>query len=113
MVAVRMVQVTVDQIIDVIAVRNRLVTATGPVDVARLVAGAAVFGRAAVRIALRNLDHMLIDMIAVGMVQVAVMQVIDVVTMADGGVAATGPMLVRVVCVMRVCASGHGGLHVL
>ena len=48
MVAMGMVQVPIHQIVDVVAVRHRLVTATGPVLMARLVSGAAMIRRAAI-----------------------------------------------------------------
>ena len=49
-VPVRVVQVTVDEIVDVIAMRHRLVPATGAVLVAGLVPAALMLGRAAVRV---------------------------------------------------------------
>ena len=76
--AVRVVQMAVDQIVDVVAVRHRLVAAPGSVLVPRLVPGAAVVRRAAVGIAGRHLDDVLIDVIAMRMVQVAVVQIVDV-----------------------------------
>ncbi len=36
MIAVRMMQMTVDQVVDVIAVRNGLMTAAGAMDVVRI-----------------------------------------------------------------------------
>jgi hypothetical protein len=106
-VAVRVVQMAVDQIVDVVAVRHRLVAATRPVLVPRLVAGAAVIGRAAVGIAGRHLDDVLVDVIAVGMVQVAVVQIVDVVAVANGAMTAVGTVLVRVIGVVRLRARGH------
>lgn len=47
MVAVRVVQVAVDQVVDVVTVRDGFVAATGAMDVAGLVAAAFVLGRAA------------------------------------------------------------------
>jgi len=107
-VAVRMVQVASDEVIDMIAVRHRLVAAAGAMRVARLMAGAAVGSRAAVGVGLGDLDHVLVDMIAVGMVQVPVMQMVHMALMAHGGVTAAGPMLVRVIGVLLSAAGvGH------
>jgi hypothetical protein len=50
-VAVGVMQVAIDQIVDVVAVRNRLMAAARAVHVAGLVTGAAMVGRAAVGIA--------------------------------------------------------------
>ena len=47
-IAVRMMKVVADAIVHVIAVRNRLVSAAGAVNVTRLVATAAVIGGALV-----------------------------------------------------------------
>ena len=47
-VPVRVVQVAVDEIVDVIAMRHRFVPATGAVFMARLVPAALMLGRAAV-----------------------------------------------------------------
>ena len=101
MVAVRMMQVAVDQIIDVIAVRHRLVPTARAVHVTRLVARALVIGRAAVRIALRHLDHVLVDVIPMRVMQVTVVDVVDMITVAHGRVAAVGAVLMRVMLVMR------------
>ena len=48
MIAMRMMQVVGDAVVEVIAVRHRLVATSGPVDVARFVPTAAVVGGAAV-----------------------------------------------------------------
>jgi hypothetical protein len=103
-----MMQVTVDQIIDMIAVRHRLVPAAGTVLVSRLVALAAMLRRAAVGIAGRDLYDVLIDVIAMGMVQVPVVKVVGVVAMPNGGVSAVGPVLMRVIGVVGMRARGHG-----
>jgi hypothetical protein len=50
MVAVRVMQVTVDEIVNVVAVRHSLVTAARTVLMARLMALAPVLGGAAVRV---------------------------------------------------------------
>jgi hypothetical protein len=108
MVPVGMMQVAVDQIVDVVAVRHRLVPAPGSMHVARLVTGAAVLRRAAVRIARRDLDHVLVSMIAMRMVQVTIVKIVDVIAVANGRMAAIGAVLMRVIGVFRICASGHG-----
>jgi hypothetical protein len=64
--------------------------------------------RAAVGIARGNLDHMLIDMIAVGVMQVPVVNVVDVVAVAHGRMAAIGPVLMRVIGMVRTGTRGHG-----
>ena len=110
MVAVRVVQVAVDQVVDVVTVRDGFVAATGAMDVAGLVAAAFVLGRAAVRVGGRDGDHVLVDVVAMRMVQVAVVQVIDMAVMADGRVAAAGAMGVVMVGVMGQLAFAHDDL---
>jgi hypothetical protein len=104
-VAVGMVQVTIHQIVGVISVRDGLVATPLTVDVVRVVAAAAVLGRAGGRVALRDLDGVLVDVITVGMVQVTIVQVVDVPIVHDGLVAASGA--VNVVVRFVNIAGGH------
>lgn len=100
-VAVRVMQVAVDQIIDVVAVRHRFMPATRSVHVASFVPGTTMVRCAAVGITLRYFNHMLIDMVAMRMMQMTVVKVINVVTVAKGRMPATGTMLVGVIGVVR------------
>jgi len=93
MVAVRMVQVAVDQIVDVIAVRHGFMAASRPVHVVGSMAGALVVRGAAIGVSLRNFDDVLIDVVAMRMLQVTVLQIIDVVAVVDGRVPALGAVL--------------------
>jgi hypothetical protein len=87
MACVHMVQAAIDQIIDMIAVRHRFMAAAGAVDM-----GAGRRRGAAIGIGGRNRDHMFINMIAMRVMQVAIMQIIDMAIMVHGGVAAAWPM---------------------
>jgi hypothetical protein len=106
-IAVLMVQPPVDEIVDVVAVRHRFMPAAGAVDMPRFVIGAAVLGIATVWVSIGNLDHVLVDMIAMRMVKVPIVQVVDVVTVLDGDVAASGAMFMRVVGMRGVRARCH------
>jgi hypothetical protein len=99
MIAVRVMQVAVDEIVDVVAVRHRLVTATRPVDVTGFVAGALV-RHAAVRVLCIDLDGVLVVVVAVGAVEMAVVQVTGVVAVTNGGVPALGAVGVWVIGVL-------------
>jgi hypothetical protein len=103
-IAVRVVQMPADEIVDVIAVRNGLVPAVGSVDVAGLVLCA---GRTAVRVLLVDGDQMLVDVALVRVMQVAAMQIIRMPIVADGDVAAVGPVLMVVAGVDRVIGFSH------
>ena len=95
MIAVGMMQAPVHQKIDVVAVWHRLVTAVLAVAVSRLVGG-AISGGAAVGVAIAYGDPVLVDVIFVGVVEVAVVQEIDVPLVPHDGVAAALFMLVVV-----------------
>jgi hypothetical protein len=75
----------------VIAVRHRLVAAA----VAVSMLGIAGDGVGVVaRMRLVDGDYVLVDVVAVWVVKVAVMEVVDVIVVAHGGVPAVGPVLV-------------------
>lgn len=107
MVAVRIVQVAIDQIADVVTMRHGLMAATRTVDMTRLVTTATVLGRATGGVGLRDGNHVFVDVVAVRMVQVTIMQIVDMAFVADGGVAAARTMLVVVVVVVGQVALAH------
>jgi hypothetical protein len=105
-IAVRMVQVAVDEIVDVIPMRHRFMAAPRPVDVARRVAAAA--RRALVGIFGADFEPVLVDMIAVRMMQMTVMHVINVIAVLDCCMSTVRAMPMVVVCVMGFVAGAHG-----
>jgi hypothetical protein len=102
-VAMRMMQVPVHQIVDMVAVGDRLMPAAGTVLV-----GTLYFRRAAGRIGRVDTDDMFIDVVAMHVVQMAVVQIVDVAVMADCGMAAAGAVLMGMVRMVLLIASGHG-----
>ena len=102
--AVRMVQVAIHQVVHMVAVRHRGMAAARPVYVGRIVPRGAVRGRAAIRIRVRYLHAMFVDVVAVWMMHVAVVQEINVITMTDSDMAAAGPVNMIVMVVVRLCA---------
>ena len=105
MIAVRMVQVTVNKIINVIPMRHRLMSALRAMHMPRRVTAAA--GRALIGIFRTHLDGMFIHMLAVWMMEMAIMQIVDVITVANGRVATAGAMLMVVVRMVREIATAH------
>ena len=99
---VRVMQVPGDEIIDVVAMRDRFVTATRAVDMALGVARAAVRRRAGGRIGGADLEDALVDVPIVAVVEVAVVEIVDVVAMTDRAVAAIGAVDVIVIRMGRV-----------
>jgi hypothetical protein len=95
-IAVRMMQVAVHQVVHVIAMRDGLVPATRSVLVA-LVVTAAVMARSASRgVGAADRQRMFLDRVAVLVVQMAVVQAIDVPFVDDPRVPAVGAVRVRV-----------------
>ncbi len=107
MVAVMEVQVVADEVIDMVAVGDGFVAATGAMNVRLVVAIAAVLGCASVGIAIALFDAMFVHMIAMHVVHVPVVQIVGVAVMLDGGVTAAGAVLV-VVLLVRVARTIHG-----
>jgi hypothetical protein len=105
--AVRMMQVVANPVIGVIAVRHRLMAAAGAVDMRGVVTAAAVTRGAAVRVFRRYLDHVLVDVTLVRMMEVTLVQVIDVARVAHRRVAAAGTVLMRMAGVLV----GRAGVH--
>jgi hypothetical protein len=100
-IAVRMVKVIVHQIIDVVAVGDCLVSAVRSMFVSLLVRPAVVARRAGRRVRRADRHGMFLDLAAILVVQVAVMQVIDVSIVLDGRVPAVGAVLMGVAFVVR------------
>src|SRR5438067_13097150 len=101
------VEVAADEIIGVVAVGDRLVAAAGAVDVALHVPAAGVRRGAGVRVGRADRQGVLAHRaVGLGVVQVAVVQVVGVAVVLDGRVPAAGavPVLVVRVGVRR----GHG-----
>jgi len=93
MVAVRMMQPTVHDVVDMIPVRHRFMTASRAVHVAVFLASAEPV-LAASRVGLANGDDVLVvvdqTVDLVRMVEMAIMQIVDVVLMLQGRVSAAG-----------------------
>ena len=96
MIAVRIMQVALDQVIHMVAVRDRLVAAVRAMHMRRGMPTAGVLRGTCGGIRAGDIENMLIDVIAVHVVQVALVQVIGVPIMGDGNVTAARTMLVPV-----------------
>jgi hypothetical protein len=109
-ITVRVMQVAVDQIVNMVSMGYSFVAAAGAVYMVGIVTVAAVAVGAAVGVGSLHVDNVLVNMITVGVVQVAIVQVIDVAVVLDGGVTAVGAVLVVVV---RMFVAAHVYLLVL
>lgn len=104
---VNVVQATVHQVVDMIAMGYGFMAASRAMDMIGCVAGALAVG-AVIGIGGGDREHVLVHVIAMRVVQVAVVEIVDVAVMLDGGVAALGAVLVAVIRVVLVVAAGHG-----
>ena len=87
----RIMQVPIHQIIHVIPMRNRFMPAAFPMRMTSIVTGAIV-GHTLRRVGCGDFNNMLVEMIAMRAVQVAIVQIIDVVPMLHRRMSAPFPM---------------------
>jgi hypothetical protein len=88
MIAVRMVEVTFHQVVGMVAVRNRFMSATFAVFVALLVTPAIVVRGARFRVLPTYVDLVFVDVAGVRMVEVPIMDVILVAVVLQGSMSA-------------------------
>jgi hypothetical protein len=89
---VSMVEVFVHQVVNVIAVWHRFVSASGAVLVACFVRTTCVIGRAVHRIRFPNRQAVLIHVVRVGMMEMAAVQVVGMAVVAHGYMTAALPV---------------------
>ena len=109
MVAVRMMKATLDKIVGVIAMRDHGMTAVRTVNVPGLVALVPVVRRALVRVSVADLDNVFVDAVGRLPVQMAVMQIVDVVAVLDAEMSASRTMMMRMLLGGEVGMAGHRG----
>src|SRR5258708_24959636 len=99
MLVVRVMQMSIDDIVDMVGVRNCLMSTLSAVGMARVVSGARMGRRAASRIRLAPGENVLVDGSLVEMMQVPVVKIVLVAFVFDGLLPPGGPrpMIVPVV----------------
>ncbi len=103
---VRVVQVALDEVVDVVAVGDGLVAAVGAVGVLAAVGAARVLRGAVAGVGGLDGDGVLFDAAVLArVVEMAVVQVVGVAVVLDGGVAAA--VAVHVVFVLVVVVMAH------
>jgi hypothetical protein len=107
MIAMRMVEFTGNQVVGMIAVWNRLVPTiwTMAMPGFMLFPKLLTFG-AAVWIGVAHLNDMLIEMVAMKVMEMTIVEIVDMPLMIDGGMAAVRAMLMGMVDV-NVVLAGH------
>jgi hypothetical protein len=103
--SMRVVQMTADQVVRVVAVRHLLVPAIRAVNMSTIVARAFVVGRAGGWVSTAQIDRVLVHVVAVHEVHMPVVQVVDVTVVLDSRMPA-----IRTVgmAMGRVFVTGHG-----
>ena len=101
-IAVRMMQASRAQIVDVIAVGHRLVPAAGRM---RVTVGAVDRVGVTVRVSCIHRDHVLVDVIAVRVVKMAVVEIVDVIVVTHGDVTTSFGVVVLMFAFMN--CMGH------
>jgi hypothetical protein len=111
-VAVRMMEPAIHEIIDMIAMRHGFVAATRPMPMRRLVAGSVMLRITAVRIAIAHRDHMMVSAASLGVLKATVIEIIDVAFVPHGEMATSGAMNVRRSLAGSALFGCHGGSSV-
>jgi hypothetical protein len=101
-------QMTIDQIVRVVAVRDSLVATARPMTVRSVVSTATMIGRTTVGIRSAYRKCVLVHMILVWMMQMSIMQIVDVAIVTNSDVAAAGSVLMSVIGVNRMVIRRHG-----
>jgi hypothetical protein len=101
-VAVRMMQVSSDEVVDMVSVRHGFVATTGAMLVGRIVGTTSMGRRARGRVRCANRERVLVDSIDLRVVQMAVVEVVSVPVVLHGSMAAAGAVLVCVIGVSLV-----------
>ncbi len=110
MVAVRVMQMAINQIADVVAVRHGLVSAAWSMHVVCGMTSAAMVRRATVGVGIGDLDPVLVHMIAMHVMKVTIMQIISVIAVPDSDMPAPRTVDVGVTVMLGVGASAHGAV---
>ena len=106
MITMWMMQVAIDQVIGMVTMRNGFVTAIGPMHMIRCVTAATVCWGASCGVRRADFDLVFINMIAMHMMQMAIVQIIHMIAMLDPCMTTTGTMLMSMI-LMRLTLFGH------
>jgi hypothetical protein len=104
---VRVMQVAIDEVVDVVSVRDSLVTAADTVSMRLVVRAARVRWRACGRVGAGDGDPVFLYAVAIGVMQVPIVQIVGVAFMQDRRVTAICAVSMRMAFVRLV---GHGVL---
>lgn len=103
----RMVKMTIHQVVNMVSMHYFWVTAVGPMHVSGAVAVALVSRRAVVRIGRRDLQHTFIHVIDMRVVQMSVMQIVSMTIMFNREMTTARTMLMRVPVNFRAASHNY------
>jgi hypothetical protein len=97
MIAMRVVQASIDQIINMIPVGNSFMAAVRAMPMFLIMSGSAMFWIAPIGIYRANFNHVIFSAPAVNMLQMTVVEIIDVVLVANGNMATSWTVHMRLI----------------
>lgn len=106
MIAVRMMQVSVDEIVHMISMGNGLMAAAWSMHMIRSMSGTLVIWRADIRVLSVHIQAVFVHMITVRMMQVTIVQIVDMTIVLNGQM--TTARLVLMIVMGMLVAAAHG-----
>ena len=107
MIVVRVMEVSIDQVVDVLTMGHCFMTTARPVYMPLRMTCALVFRRASLRIGPCYVNYMFIDVVPVRVVQVSIVQIVDMPIMHDTYMAALRAMRMGMIFVLWQGTIGH------
>lgn len=102
---VRVVQVALHQVVDMVAMRDRFMSTAFPMNVTGIVSRTGVTRCALVRVGFADLEYVLVNVARMRRMQVAIVEIVDVTVVQDGSVTTAGAMRMIMIFVNRVTHS--------
>ncbi len=99
-ITVGVMEMPIDDVVDVVPMGYGFVATAWPVDMVWIVAGALVIRCAGIGVLFGDFQAVLIDVVAVDVMEMPVVKVIDVIAMPNGCVPTTRTMLVVMIGVL-------------
>jgi hypothetical protein len=106
MISVPVMQASIDQIINMVAVWNGFMAAPGPVVMGRVVSARSVLRRASIGVRLVHFDRVFFGVSVMYVLQMTMIEIIHMVPMLNSGVATAWAVNVGT-CARRLIGGGH------
>jgi hypothetical protein len=106
MIAMRMMKAFIDEIVDVVAMRNCLVAATWAMPMSCFMSACLVLRRATIGVPVVHFENVFVSMAILHMMQMTMIEIVNVVPMLNGCMTTARAMDVRTL-VSRLIGGGH------